>query len=193
MPATQAARNEAADAVTITHVEAHSDYTGGVAVSNRQAINIQAAANGDRVSAADVELTCNPGSVARFLAFYDDPAAGTLKFLMPIGADGYRTCSVVGDTFTCQGHGFVDDDQVVVFGSRGGAVPPQLDEGDTVYRINQLDVNTFELWDDVLATGAKVTGIAAGKVDITRIAPKTDAAQYIARVRAGTTIGANPT
>lgn len=189
-PAMLNARNEAADGITMTHVELHEDYTGNTAVSNRAAITMAAASGGDRASSADVDLTVGAGETARYIVLYDAASAGNAQVKMPIGNDGFRQASIISDTFQCAGHGLSNGQKVVVFGSEGGAVPTGLTEGDTVYFVVSAATNTFQL--SATSGGAAITGITNGKVRVSKIVERTDAAAFIVRVAAGTTFGVNP-
>jgi len=173
------------------HAELHSNYTDNVVVSaTREAVTVNASdANGDRDTAADVDLTLSAGLVALFAVICEGPAGTDRKFKVPLGSDGYRNCHVEGDSLEVPGHGLLDDETIGVFQLGAAAVPTNLTEGNVAYYVEVVDANTINL--HTAAGGAsQVTGIGAGTCRITKMIPHgPHGADSTVTVQAGTTVG----
>ena len=189
-PATTAARNEAADGISMTHVEVQATFGGG-AISNRVAVTVGAAASGDRQTSADADVTVNADAVARWAAIYDAASGGTKKFTTPLGSDGYKVASVESNVFRSPGHGYAADQKITPLSVNGQAVPAGLTEGAVLYVINPT-ADTYQV--SATQGGAAITGITNGVAKTSKIAEYSGPAgqQFIVRINAGTTFGIQP-
>lgn len=189
MPASEAARNTAIDAVTVAFVEIRA-VSGGPAVSDRVAIAIGAASGGDRLSTADAEPLVNADVTARFGVLFDLASGGTEQFETPLGSDGYKVGNVVADTFRIVGHGLANDDKIMLYGVNGQAVPAGITQA-SVYYVIGVSGDTFQI--SLTQGGAAVTGITDGPVKRSKCTEYTGPAgqQFNVKILTGTRVGIN--
>jgi hypothetical protein len=139
-------KNTMLDALTITQISAHTAFPGDTGASEvtggtyaRVAAAFDAAASGQRVLSAPVDVSIPAGTTVRWLGLWNgttylgySPNAGVPKeFLIDVSTS----------TFTCLAHGFNDGDTVVVYGD---TIPTGLTAG-TAYYVVSKTTDTFQL------------------------------------------------
>lgn len=144
---TDAAKNEALDALTLGFVTAHDGFPGTagnneITAITRVAIAWNSASAGNLDSNGTPALTIPAGETVRWLGLWTLASGGVFKGYSPNGAAGKRyTADSTGNTITSPAHGYSNADKVVFY---GGNVPGGLTEG-TIYFVVGATTDTFQV------------------------------------------------
>jgi hypothetical protein len=152
-----------------------NELAGGAPAYARKGLTWAAAAGGSKALAATLPVWDVPaGAVARWIGFWDAVSAGTFLGMMPVGGGALQEFAVddlVADTLKAESHGFVDGDQVVVWGA---GIPSDLAVG-TIYFVVTATTHTLQL--SLTSGGAAINFADRGEGHLQRIIPETFGSQ----------------
>ena len=189
MPVTDVVKNTMLDAgvALMTHLSLHSAYSnsganelaGGAPAYARQACAFSAASGGS-VSIAGAETFDVPAAaVVAFVGAWSAVSAGTFRGMWPLQsvADSPKpfTSTDAGDLFTCDAHGYANNDRVVFWDLGAGSVlPTGITEG-TIYWVISVSGDTFQV--STTQGGGAVALTSDGGGLVQKIVPETFAGQ----------------
>lgn len=193
-PLVDSAKNLAADAVTIDTLSLHSAYPGAAGTSNelsggspayaRGGVTVNAASSGARALASDEAFDVPSGATVAFIGKW---SGSTYRGYAPNGpasnvpvAAGVEAST---DELLMPGHGFANDETVIVFPTAGASLPAGLTEG-TIYYVINSDANSIEL--SLTQGGSAVNITGDGGCMVQQIITETFGAQGTHTVKAGT-------
>jgi len=189
VPVTDLVKNTGLDAMValMSHLSLHSAYdnaggnelTGGAPAYARQAVAWGAAAAGS-VSISGAETFDIPaGATVAFVGSWSAVTAGVFRGMWPLQAvaDSPKpfTAADTGDLFTCDAHGYSNDDRVVFWDLGAGSVlPTGITEG-TIYWVVGVSGDTFQV--SATQGGAAITLTSDGGGLVHKITPEVFAGQ----------------
>lgn len=171
----------------ITHISLHSgdpsttgtnELTGGSPAYARKAVTWNAAASGLRTNNGALVFDVPTGITVYHVGFWSALTVGTFYGYFPVGAASYAvqgaTFLASTDVFTSYGHGYSNDQRILVYDLNQAGVPTGFTEG-TVYYVIGSTTDTFQL--SATSGGASVAGTTDGEVAVQRCTPEVFAAQ----------------
>jgi hypothetical protein len=181
MPYSPAGRNIGLDAIgaAAAFVSTHTAYPGdlgadevlgGVPPYTREAIAWNPAAAGSKDNTVNPAINIPPATDVAWLGLWSAVVAGVFLGSIPLGSTGVVpfTGANAGDVLTAYGHGFSDDDNVVVFDTTGAVLPVGLTEGD-IYFVVGATADTLQL--SLTLGGAAIALTANGAGFLSLIVP----------------------
>lgn len=121
-----------------------NEVTGGSYA--RQQTAFGAAASGSATNSQQEDFTSMPATTVFFAGLWDASTVGNFLAAIPLGAGARQlaTMATSTETFTAYGHGFANDDRIVVRASLIGDLPTGLSES-TIYYVVNSATDTFQL------------------------------------------------
>lgn len=173
---TDAAREDAATAVGVTHLGLANSYPGADGESNEEAGGSYArqpttptiTATGT-ISCADGPFNFTVDGTIEWVTAHDDLSAGEPKGILPLGGTELLYCvDVASNVFDAPGHGLSDDELVVFYTS----VPAPLTAG-TKYWVVNATTNTFQVSATMGGAAIDITAQASDlfRARVSRIVP----------------------
>jgi hypothetical protein len=118
------------------------------------------------------------GTTVLHVGFWSALTTGTFYGYFPVGAASYAvqaaTFLASTDVFTSYGHGYANDNRLLVYDVNQAGVPSGFTEG-TVYYVISSATDTFQL--SATSGGSTVAGTTDGEVAVQRCTPEVFAAQ----------------
>lgn len=196
MPLSDAASHSALDALTLSHVAAHTGYPGLSGLNEasggsyaRQTITMASASGRQRASSTTPSIPIPAGATVQFLSLWTALSGGTFQHFVPLGSSGFinYTVDATNNTIEAPSHGLSNGNQVVFI----GATPPGgLTEG-TLYYVVSATTDDFQV--SATAGGAAIdltnstdTGMLSKIVPQTfSVAGNLTVSSYIVKLLAG--------
>lgn len=159
-----------------------NEITGGSYA--RQLCAFDAAASGVTQNTAAEEFTSMPAATVFFAGLWDALSVGNFLAAIPLGAGAktLATAAASTDTLTAYGHGFSDDDRIILRTAGIGDLPTGLSES-TIYYVVSSATNTFQL--STTSGGAAVNFTGDGEVMAFKVEPRTVTSGDTVRFAAG--------
>lgn len=150
MPFSDAAVATQLDALTLSHIGAHSGYPGLSGLNEvaggayaRQAITMGATSGRQRASSGTPSIPIPAATTVYYLSLWSAVSAGTFQHFVPLGSTGLLnyTVDTTNDRILCPSHGLSNGNNVVFI---GGTPPGGLTEG-TVYFVVGSTTDYFQV------------------------------------------------
>jgi hypothetical protein len=154
-----------------------NELTGGTPAYARKAATWAAAASGSKATSASMVFDVGAGATVRWIGFWDASTAGTFLLMTPNNGgtpQQFVVPDITADILECVGHGFVNNDSVVVWAGSGDPLPGGLTEG-TVYFV--INATTDDLQLSATSGGASVSITSVGAGQLQKIVVETYGAQ----------------
>lgn len=146
-----------------------NEVTGGSYA--RQPTTFSAASGGATSNSTQEDFTSMPAVTIYFAGLWDALTVGNFLMAIPLGAGARQlaTANSTTDTFTAYGHGWVNDDRIVVKTGPIGDLPTGLSET-TIYYVVGAATDTFQL--SLTQGGGAVNFTADGEVMAFQVEPR---------------------
>jgi hypothetical protein len=180
--------------VSATHASLHTAYsatganevTGGSPAYARKALTWAAASGRSKAISSGVTFDVPAGTTVRWVGFWDAVTAGNFLGMVPNGGaapESFVVPDATADVLEAPGHGFADNDKVVVWTVPGYTLPGGLSEG-TVYHV--INSTTDDLQLSATSGGASVAISSVGSGFLQKIVEEAFGAQGTHTVSAAT-------